>query len=429
MTAATLPSTGTPISTDLLNASTGLNGGAPTASEQTQVFKVSFGSVGFARYVDAANGLPISGAVTANQPANTSVGPTAFTAGDAVVAAPIGDGTLVSGTSTSGSIVSIPIPSGYTAWTALIKNWNNGTIYSEASFNSTDGTNGDWVEVKGRRTGTAPGTESVVYAFVANGYYRGNGAGFTYYRLRFIGASTFPTAQIVLSNAMGATFLNSGIPQGSSVIGAVAQSGTWNIGSITTMPTTPVTGTFFQATQPVSIAAAVAVTQAALTKGTQGAAGVTVQDLKDAGRNLTTLRMDIPVVTTATDALQSLTGFKGGAAVTAITTPAVVTAGKTFRIQTISMTYVAIATAGTAKFTIRANTGGVVAIASPAVLTAIIGGPAAVAGVSQTYELAVPDGMEFAAGTGIGVSMVGLSAIQAAAAVGYGQISIVGYEY
>ena len=34
----------------------------------------------------------------------------------------------------------------------------------------------------------------------------------------------------------------------------VTQSGTWNIGSITTMPTTPVTGTFFQATQPVSAA-------------------------------------------------------------------------------------------------------------------------------------------------------------------------------
>jgi hypothetical protein len=40
-----------------------------------------------------------------------------------------------------------------------------------------------------------------------------------------------------------------------------AQSGTWNIGSITTMPTTPVTGTFYQATQPVSVAATVATSE------------------------------------------------------------------------------------------------------------------------------------------------------------------------
>jgi hypothetical protein len=33
---------------------------------------------------------------------------------------------------------------------------------------------------------------------------------------------------------------------------AATQSGTWNIGSITTMPSTPVTGTFWQTTQPVS---------------------------------------------------------------------------------------------------------------------------------------------------------------------------------
>ena len=211
---------------------------------------------------------------------NVSVGPTAFTAFDAVVAAPVGDGTLVSGASTSGSIVSVAIPSGFTAWTVLIKNWTNGTIYSEASFNSTNGTDGDWVEVKGRRTGTAPGTESVVYALVANGYYRGNGAGFTYYRLRFIGASTFPTATVTLTEAQGATFLNSGIPGGSSVIGKVGidqtTPGTTNLVSIgtngtvainTALPTgantigavnvngtVPVSGTFWQATQPVSLA-------------------------------------------------------------------------------------------------------------------------------------------------------------------------------
>ena len=47
---------------------------------------------------------------------------------------------------------------------------------------------------------------------------------------------------------------NSPLPVGTNVVGAVTQSGTWNIGSISTMPTTPVTGTFWQATQPVSLA-------------------------------------------------------------------------------------------------------------------------------------------------------------------------------
>jgi hypothetical protein len=50
---------------------------------------------------------------------------------------------------------------------------------------------------------------------------------------------------------------------------AATQSGTWNIGSITTMPTTPVTGTFWQATQPVSIAATVTTAAAANSTGTQ----------------------------------------------------------------------------------------------------------------------------------------------------------------
>ncbi len=166
-----------------------------------------------------------------------------------------------------------------------------------------------------------------------------------------------------------------------------------------------------------------------LTKGTQTSTGFAVQDIKDAGRNQTNYYMTLPIVTTATDALQSLTGYKSGAAVVATTTPAVVTTAKTYRINTISITYVGIATAGTVKFTLRANPTGIVAITSPAVAAWVLGAAAAVAGVSQTYDLVLPDGLEFPAGTGIGVSMVGLSATQVAAAVGYGQICIQGYEY
>lgn len=155
------------------------------------------------------------------QPANIYLASTALTATDAVVAAPDGLGTLVSGASTAGSIVSLAIPDGFISWTILIKSWTSGAVYTEASFNSTTGTDGDWVEIKCRRTGTAPGVESVVYALVSNGYYRGNCAGFTYLRARFIGAGTGVTAGFQLSRGMGATFLNSGIPGGSSSIGIV----------------------------------------------------------------------------------------------------------------------------------------------------------------------------------------------------------------
>ena len=164
--------------------------------------------------------VPVTGAVPVNTTTNGTLSAT-----DAVVAAPIGDGTLVTGASTAGSIAAAVVPDGMQAWTLLIKGYVSGTIYTEASNNSTNGTDGDWVEVKGRRTGTAPGTESVVYAMVANGYYRGNAAGFKYIRARLIGG-VGPTIQWVLSIGQGATFLNSGIPGGSSSIGTVVVAAT-----------------------------------------------------------------------------------------------------------------------------------------------------------------------------------------------------------
>ena len=188
-------------------------------------------------YQPIPNPLPVNGTVTANSSVNVNTSGT-LTANDIVVAAPVGDGTLVSGASTAGSITAIVVPDGFVAWTLLIKSYTSGTIYTEASNNSTNGTDGDWVEVKGRRTGTAPGVESVLYAMVANGYYRGNAAGFKYIRARLIGGGTGAVIRWDLSTAMGATFLNSGIPGGSSVIGKVSidqtTPGTTNLVSIGT---------------------------------------------------------------------------------------------------------------------------------------------------------------------------------------------------
>jgi hypothetical protein len=576
---------------------------------KVQMFKLMDGTL------DSTNKAIVSAAgalkVDAGVPVNTTTLGT-LTASDAVVAAPIGDGSLISGTSTAGSVVFAVVPDGFHAWTLMIKGYVSGAIYTEASNNSTNGTDGDWVEIKGRRTGTAVGVESVVYTMVANGYYRGNAAGFKYLRARLIGG-TGPTIQFVLSRAMGATFLNSGVPGGNSAIGSVKiidptssifaslkpastaavatdtsivttphPSGVQFVqgyqpatttGSITTatsvvgpinvnglnivtvgvygtytgvtfifeastdstnwfsiqgsrvdnglvstglvlgstanyawdipigawttfrvrataygtgtasillsgqsmpyepapsaitqgviqpgtaLPTSPtvapviigggsIGGGTNATTATVKAASTVAVATdtalvvsihpssssnpPAITKGTQGAIGVTTQDLKDAGRNVTNYFMNLPVSTSATDTLMSLTGYKSGAAVGATTTPAVVTTGKTYRITSVTLNYVASAAAGTAKFTLRALSGGVVLIGSPPVQVWVIGGPAAVAGVSQTVHLELYDGLEFAAGFGIGVSMVGLNSTSAAAITGFAQIAINGYEY
>jgi hypothetical protein len=170
-------------------------------------------------------------------------------------------------------------------------------------------------------------------------------------------------------------------------------------------------------------------TPATTTKNVQATALQPTVNVTDTGRNLTTFFMVNQVVTTNADVLMSLTGYKSGAAVAATTTPAVVTAGKTYRITSLTFTYVATTTAGTAHFTLRANTAGAVALASPAVCEWTVGGPSATAGVSQTISVPIPEGIEFAAGTGIGVSMQGFGATGTAAAVGYGICKIIGYEY
>ena len=146
-------------------------------------------------------------------------------------------------------------------------------------------------------------------------------------------------------------------------------------------------------------------------------------------RNVTNYFMASPVISTGTEALQSLTGFKGGAAVGATTTPAVVSAGKTYRVQAITVTYIGVAALGEIQVGLRANPSGVVAIGSPLVNSWIVGAVAAAAGVSQTFQLDIPDGMEFAAGTGLGLTVLGLSVTGTAAAAGYAKVSMTGFEY
>lgn len=193
-------------------------------------------------------------------------------------------------------------------------------------------------------------------------------------------------------------------------VGAVAPVTTDNATVVTLSPNGPIT-------LPV------------LTKGTQGTTGVTTQDLKDAGRNAVHFYTVIPVLTTSTDTLQSLTGTKAGATVAATTTPAVVTAGKTLRITRVAATYIATATSGYGMVRLRFNTGGVVAITSPIAATVAVGaGTPATANSAGSEEATLGEGWEFAAGTGIGISVQGFAAATATA-VGYVLVSVTGFEY
>lgn len=173
----------------------------------------------------------------------------------------------------------------------------------------------------------------------------------------------------------------------------------------------------------------VIVTPPTLTKGTQGATGFSTQDLKDAGRNVTNYFMAAGIAGTNAEVMQSLTGYKGGVAVGATATPAVVTTAKVYRVTSITLSYQSLATAGACLFRLRANLSGAGVVGSPMVMNFTVGSLAAVAGVTNTLDIPFPDGLEFAAGTGIAVGMLGLSVVGAAAAAGFGTITIYGYEY
>ena len=167
----------------------------------------------------------------------------------------------------------------------------------------------------------------------------------------------------------------------------------------------------------------------AITKGTQGTTGVTTQDLKDSGRAPVTYYTLVPVLSTATDTLQTLTGTKAAGTVLATATPAVVTTGKTFRIQSVWATYISTAVSGYAMVRLRYNTAGVVAVTSPVLANLAVGNATpATANAAGEQTMVLPDGVEVPAGTGVGISVQGFAAATATA-VGYVLCGITGYEY
>lgn len=222
-----------------------------------------------------------------------------------------------------------------------------------------------------------------------------------------VNVGNFPTTQ-----AVSGTFWPSTQPVSGSV-------------SVSNLPATqPVSGSVsvsnFPATQPVSLATntpdvtdrsarllghvtidsgAVAVTQQALTKGTQGANGVTTQDLKDAGRTAVVLSVTA-AASIVTETVFTLNIWKAGVASTA--TSYTVTAGKTFRLQAVQFgcrfaTPSTTVTFANARFNIRSGN----LVTSPLVY----GDSKMAASNTPTpnSDLPIEDGLEFPAGTVLSV--------------------------
>lgn len=147
-------------------------------------------------------------------------------------------------------------------------------------------------------------------------------------------------------------------------------------------------------------------TAAATAKGTQGANGVPVQELKDSGRVNIMWTLEFSPAAVA-EALMTMTESRDGAAVTTFTTK-VVTSGKRLRITSWSMAVEN--TLGVnpkrAKLRMRFNTAGAVTTASPLQANLIASVATAVNTVGTTAIDDWPDGIEY---LGDGTKQIGFT--------------------
>lgn len=166
------------------------------------------------------------------------------------------------------------------------------------------------------------------------------------------------------------------------------------------------------------------VNQAALTKGTQGATGVTTQDLKDAGRVMVNYTATALAGVTA-ETLISFTPYRDLVAGTAATTFAV-TAGKRLRLQTLTLTLRSTSTVNVGAIARFRMLAGAVLVTSPVhnsvscmssnLATAVIGN-------AMSYQLTFPDGFELS-----GTMQFGLTQLASATSAAL-DIHVTGFEY
>lgn len=147
---------------------------------------------------------------------------------DAVVAAPAGAGAVLTGASTAGSVSACATTGGVGTWTLAITGGTitGGVYYFEASLDSTNGTDGNWVAITARRQGYNYSISTATDSFNAtssNGMWQGTCAGFSWVRVRLVGGTVFvnATTRWRLSRASNAVSLTGPIPAGEARIGGV----------------------------------------------------------------------------------------------------------------------------------------------------------------------------------------------------------------
>jgi hypothetical protein len=222
--------------------------------------------------------------------------------------------------------------------------------------------------------------------------------------------------------------------------------------SIATMPSTPVTGTFWQATQPVSGTVTAAQATAAnlnatvvqptaanlnatvvgptLTKGTQGTTGFSVQRLIDAGR---TSRMFTATAasTATTETLITLT-YSNGLAATSTCSSCAVTSGKTLKIQDIAgcIRTSTGTNAHTVTINLRANAAGATTASSPLQIHAVQSNAASSTTCTPLNFIDLPDGFDIPYGSGatFGITITDPGWVTGAQ-VSTVELSIIAFEY
>lgn len=161
-----------------------------------------------------------------------------------------------------------------------------------------------------------------------------------------------------------------------------------------------------------------------LTKGTQGATGFSVQNLRDAGRVIFTASTVIAgVAGVAAEAMLSLVPERDGTAAGAATTHPV-TAAKKLRLSHVIVGFVSTAAAVVSvRVALRMNAGGAAIVTSPIVFIIPMPSAAALAQAGNIWSIDMPETMEFSGTHQFGLSHVGSVATYTLWA------SLIGYEY
>jgi hypothetical protein len=144
-----------------------------------------------------------------------------ISAADTAVLAPAGDGVMRTGTPSVGSTIVVSTVVADSGWAVdLTGTLGGATFHFEGTASSTNGVDGNWTTINGRKTG---GYSTVLATSTTTaGFFRGNVSGMNYFRVRATGGIGI-TANITIriGQSSGAVFLNASIPAGDNVIGGI----------------------------------------------------------------------------------------------------------------------------------------------------------------------------------------------------------------